>query len=130
MRDLNSLSIKIRCEKSENGLVMSDSLQPHGLLQDRILELVAFPFPRGSSQNRDQTQASCIAGRFFTSWATREAQEYLCVAYPFSIRSSWPRNWTRVSWIEGRFFTNWPIREAQNQIVIILNYLVNLVFKL
>ena len=32
----------------------------------------AFPFSRGSSQPRDQTQVSCIAGRFFTSWATRE----------------------------------------------------------
>ena len=31
---------------------------------------------QGSSQPRDQTQASCIAGGFFTSWATREAQEY------------------------------------------------------
>ena len=42
----------------------------------RILEWVAYPFSRGSSQPRDQTQVSCIAGRFFTSWATREAQEY------------------------------------------------------
>ena len=41
--------------------------------QARILEWVAFPFSRGSSQPRDQTQASCIAGGFFTSWATREA---------------------------------------------------------
>ena len=49
----------------------------HGILQARILEWVAFfPFSRGSSQPRDQTQVSCIMGRFFTSWATREAQEY------------------------------------------------------
>ena len=46
----------------------------HGILQDRILEWVAFPFSRGSSQPRDQTQVSHIDGRFFTSWATREAQ--------------------------------------------------------
>ena len=39
----------------------------------RILERVAYHFSRGSSQPRDQTQVSCIAGRFFTSWATREA---------------------------------------------------------
>ena len=49
----------------------------HGILQVRILEWVAFPFSRGSSQPRDQTQVSCIAGEFFTSWATREAQEAL-----------------------------------------------------
>ena len=46
------------------------------ILQTRILEEVAFPFSRGSSQPRDQTQVSRIAGGFFTSWATREAQEY------------------------------------------------------
>ena len=48
----------------------------HGILQARILEWVAFPFYRRSSQPRDQTQVSHIAGRFFTSWATRETQEY------------------------------------------------------
>ena len=48
----------------------------HGIHQARILEWVAFPFSRGSSQPRDQTQVSCIARRFPTSWTTREAQEY------------------------------------------------------
>ena len=47
----------------------------HGILQARILKWVAFP-SRESSQTRDQTQVSQIVGRFFTSWATREAQEY------------------------------------------------------
>ena len=49
----------------------------HVILQARILEWVAFPFFRGSSQPRDGTQVSCIAGGFFTSWATREAQKWL-----------------------------------------------------
>ena len=40
------------------------------------MEWVAFPFLKGSSQCRDQTQVSHIAGGFFNSWATREAQEY------------------------------------------------------
>ena len=39
----------------------------HGILQARILEWVVFPFSRGSSQPKDQTQVSCIAGRFLTS---------------------------------------------------------------
>ena len=43
------------------------------ILQSRILERVAFPFSRGFSQPRDRTQVSCIAGRFLTSWAAREA---------------------------------------------------------
>ena len=38
-----------------------------GILQARILEWVAFPFSSGSSQPRDQTEVSHIAGRFFTS---------------------------------------------------------------
>ena len=41
----------------------------HGISQARILEWVAISFSRGSSQSRDQTRISCIAGRFFTNWA-------------------------------------------------------------
>ena len=48
----------------------------HGILQARILEWVAFPFSKGSSQPRDQTQVSRIAGRFFTNWAIREEKQY------------------------------------------------------
>ena len=39
----------------------------HGILQARILEWVARPSSRGSSQPRDGTQVSCITGRFFTA---------------------------------------------------------------
>ena len=57
--------------------VVSDSVRPHmvynlpgssvhGILQARILEWVAIPFSRGSSQLRNQTQVSSIAGRLFT----------------------------------------------------------------
>ena len=38
----------------------------HRIFQARILEWVAVPFSRGSSQPRDQTQVSCISGGFFT----------------------------------------------------------------
>ena len=48
----------------------------HGILQARILEWVDVPFSRGSSQPRNRTKVSLTAGRFFASWATREAQEY------------------------------------------------------
>ena len=46
----------------------------HGILQARILQWVAFPFSRETSQLRDWTQVSLIAGRFFCIWATRETQ--------------------------------------------------------
>ena len=97
----------------------------HGILQAKILERVAFPFSRGSSEPRDRTQAFHIADIFFTSWATGEAQEYWStrVAYPFSRGPSQPRNWTRASCIAGRFFTSWAIREAlQGELCIIDGY--------
>ena len=45
----------------------------HGIFQARILEWVDMPSSRGSFWPRDQTRASCVAGRFFTHWATWEA---------------------------------------------------------
>ena len=74
----NDLTLYIwRSEVKWSHSVMSDSLRPHGLyspgiLQARILESVAVPFSRGSSQHRDQTRVSRIGGRCFTHWATRE----------------------------------------------------------
>ena len=58
----------------------------HGILQARILEWVAFPFSRGSSQPRNQTRVSCIAGGFFTSWATK------CLL-PIHIMKPWHLMW-------------------------------------
>ena len=46
-----------------------------GFLQVRILESVAMPSSRVSSQPKNQIQVSCIAGGFFTVLTTREAQE-------------------------------------------------------
>ena len=46
----------------------------------KILEWAAYPFSRGSSQLRNWTRVSCIAGGFFTNWATRKAHKHV---YPF-----------------------------------------------
>ena len=51
----------------------------------KILEWVAYPFSNGSSQPRNQTRVSCIAGGFFTNWATREA----LVVVDYSQNTSW-----------------------------------------
>ena len=59
--------------------VVCNSLRHRGLYSpwnSLPLEWVDFLFSRGCSQCRDQIQVSHIAGGFFTSWATREAQEY------------------------------------------------------
>jgi len=85
--------------------VGSDSLRPrdcsqpgssvHRILQARILEWVATPFSRGSSRPRDRIQVSCIAGGFFTTCATREAQNHfypsvICfIPLTLQISASW-----------------------------------------
>ena len=48
----------------------------HGFLQTRILEWLAIPISVVSSWPQDRTQFSCIAGRFFTIWATREVPRW------------------------------------------------------
>ena len=53
--------------------VTLSSSSVHGDLRARILEWVAIPFSMGTSQPKDQTVVSCIAGRLFTIWATRDA---------------------------------------------------------
>ena len=70
------ISVKEKVTQSCPTLCNPTDYTVHGILQARILEWVAIPFSRGSSQPRDWIQVSCIAGGFFTSWATRKAQEY------------------------------------------------------
>ena len=70
-----------------------------GIIQVRLLEWVAISFTRGSAWPRGRTQVSILAGRHFTIWATREAQDYrVCgilqakipelVAFPYDFSSS------------------------------------------
>ena len=68
--------MKVVVKVAQSCLTLCDPMDytVHGILQARILEWVAFPITRGSFQPRDQTQVSHIAGGFFTTWATREAQ--------------------------------------------------------
>ena len=90
----------------------------HGILQGRILEWIAISFSRGSSQSRDRTQVSCIAGRFFTIWATREAclcwglREYFFEDFFFSYMDNfWNLYWichNIVSVLCFVFFFFWP----------------------
>ena len=70
----------------------------HGILQTRILEWVAISSSRGSSQRRDQTRASCLAGRFFTTespgkllWVVKLGKGYL--GAPMGLWSGSLRPW-------------------------------------
>ena len=112
----------------------------HVIFQARILEWVAIPFSRGSSQPRNQTQVSSIPGGFFSIWATAAAKSLqscrtLCdpidgspsgspvpgilqartlewVAISFSRESSQPSDQTHVSCIGKRILHQWATRAA------------------
>ena len=131
--------MKVKITQSSLKLCVPMDDIAHGILQARILEWVAFPFSRGSSQPRDQTQVSHIAGGFFTSWATMEAQKWkgnsfspVCLFANPWIYSPWSFSGSNIgmssflpSWADlsspgielgspafaGRFFTNWAIGE-------------------
>ena len=53
----------------------------HGILQARTLEWVVFPFSRDSSQPRNWTGVSCIAGGFFLNWANKQAHNQLILMH-------------------------------------------------
>ena len=70
--------VKVKVKVTQSCPTLCDPMDyiVHGIFQARILEWVVFSLLRGSSQPRDLTQVSHIAGRFFYSWGTREAKEY------------------------------------------------------
>ena len=73
------ISLSRVLSKSESHSSHVQLFAVHGILQARILEWVAYPFSSGSSRPRDRTRVFCIAGRFFTNWAIKEApQVYPC----------------------------------------------------
>ena len=79
---LVTLSCPILCDPKD---CSSPGFSVHGILQARILEWIAIPSSRGISQPRDRTLVSCIAGRFFTIWATGKS-----LAWPIRTRPSFP----------------------------------------
>ena len=86
----------------------------HGILQARILEWVAVPISKGSSQPRDWTQVSRIAGGFFTNWAMREA-----IAWEMSAIVQWFEHSLVLSFLGIRleidfFSVLWPLLSFPN----------------
>ena len=67
----------------------------HGIFQARVLEWVAISFTRGSSPPRDWTWVSCMAGRFFTNWATRKAQK---IEYNYTFKKKKKKEYPRTKW--------------------------------
>ena len=77
----------------------------HGILQGRILEWVIMSSTRGSSQPRDWTLVSPILGRFFTIWATREAQIIILKEIQLYKRFSLVQSFMPVWFIANRWTT-------------------------
>ena len=86
----------------------------HGILQARILEWVAMPSSRGSSQPRDWTHiscVSCIAGGFFTIWANREA--HVCIYRQiYIIESIWLFLLCDIGDLLYKEYTSSPLRKT------------------
>ena len=86
-----------------------------GILQARILEWVAMPFSRGSFWTRNWTGVSCIAGGFFSSWATREALcVYTCIythithtLFLFYFSSIWILTWISLKFLTMILYSKW-----------------------
>ena len=91
-RDSPGKNTEVVCHALLQGIFTTQGLNPgllycrqilyhlsQGILgSPRILEWVTYRFSNGSSLLSNQTGVSCIAGRFFASWATMEAQSYWC----------------------------------------------------
>ena len=86
----------------------------HGVLQARILEWVAISFSKGSDRPRDWTWVSCVAGRFFTVWATREAPRSQGIPRKQSKEHAC-RQWVLKTWIWLRSpcVWNWPFSQGK-----------------
>ena len=100
-----------------------------GILQARIVEWVAIPFSGGSSQPRDQTWVSCIAGGFFTVWTIREiSHKQKRNLKHFSLRASlavqWLRLWASITGDSG-LIPGWGTKISHDICVCVLMCLVS-----
>ena len=90
------------------------------ILQARILEWVAIPFSRGSSQLRDQTQVSCITGGFFTVWpAGKPSESYLNPTTSHQVTLNELLNFCRLYLFSPHFhitivFSSWDAADSDN----------------
>ena len=114
----HNLNFSWKCRKSEWEWKLLNCVQffvivVHRILQARILEWVACPVARGSSQPRDRTQVSGIAGGFFELSRKESPRILEWAVYPFTSRSFSPRNQTGVSCIADGFFTNSALSKVQ-----------------
>ena len=113
---INSIKVKVKVSRVRLFVTPID-YTVHGIIQARILEWVAFPFSRESFQPRDQTQVSCIAKRFFTSWGPGKPKNTGVNSLSLLQQICPTQELSRISCIAGKLFTNWAIKEALHSVV-------------
>ena len=83
-----------------------------GILQARTLEWVAFPFSKESSQPRDWTQVSCIAGDSLPAEPQAKPKNTGMGSLSLLQGIFHTQEMNRGLQLYRWFFTNWAIREA------------------
>ena len=114
---LASTSLLVKVLVTQSCLTLCDSMvcslpssSVHGILQARILEWVVISFLRGSSQLRDWTLVSSIAGKFFTDWATRGTQ-YWSLSNSLGLQWSFLGLRRNVIWEDGAWICELWLQE-------------------
>ena len=93
--------------KARSPALQVDSLPAEPQRKPKNTEWVAYPISSGTSWPRNQTGVSCIAGRFITSWATREAKPFIrCYLTQISLFSLFQRLSNPLVMVVGEFHFN------------------------
>ena len=127
LTEWKSLSHVQLCDPVDWGLPGSSV---HGILQARILEWVANLLSRESSQPRDQTGVSCIAGGFFTGWATREVPVWLTAGLLVLNLNATPSRKYSLIHPQSQDWTSRPSYAPQHPILTLMVILTTLYYNL
>ena len=92
---------------------MDCSQSVHGILQARILEWVAMPSSRGSSQPRIDPRSLALQADSLPSEPSRKPRNTAMVSLTLLQGNFLTQESNGVFCIAGRFFTSWDTREAQ-----------------
>ena len=113
VRIVHITSICLLCRLSESHLLVSNSLRPQGIFQAGMLEWVAVPFSRESSQLRGRIPGLPHCRQILYQLSHQGSARILeWAACLFFRGSSWPRGWTGVFCIAGGFLTSGDTRDS------------------
>ena len=100
----------------------------YGILQARILEWVAFPFPGDLSNPGIEPRSPTLQAESLLSEPPGKPKNTGVHSLSLLQGIFWPRNQTGVSCIAGRFFSNWAIREADRRQILKYDFIYSFIF--